>query len=185
YADRDHLRPELLEGARRDRGVSAVRAVDTDAQPGEVGAESLETEVEIAVDGDFEVVDLPALRVARRRLEQRLDRLLVLVGELAAVLAEELDAVVLGRVVRRGDDDAQVEREQRDGRRGQDPGEDRVAAGRGDATREGALQLRAGAARVAPDQHRAAAHPERRRPAEPLDELPRQVLADHAPYAVG
>ena len=48
-------------------------------------------------------------RAASRRdgVEERLDLLLVLVDELSAS-AEDLDAVVLGRVVRRGDDDAEV-----------------------------------------------------------------------------
>ena len=57
------------------------------------------------------------------------------------VRVEELDAVVLGRVVRRGDDDAEVEREQRDGGRRQHAAEDAVAAGRDDAACERLLEL--------------------------------------------
>ena len=154
-------------------------------QPLEVGAEAVEDVVEVAVDGDLEVVDLAVLHVLRRRVEQRLDRLLVGVGELAPVLREELDAVVLGRVVGGGDDDAEVEREQRDRRRRQDAGEHRVTSRRGDAARERALELRPGGAGVAADEDCAAPGPERGRTAEPLDELRGQVLADDPAHTVG
>ena len=87
-ADRGHLGAELLEGARARSTEYAPFAQSTPMRrPVEVGAEALEDVVEVAVDGDLEVVDLAALRVLRRRVEQRLDRLLVRVGELAAVLA--------------------------------------------------------------------------------------------------
>ena len=98
---------------------------------------------------------------------------------------EELDAVVLGRVVRGRDDDAEVEREQRDGRRRQDAAEDAVAAGRDDAARERLLELDARGARVAADEDLRRARPERRRAAEPLDELGRQELAHDAADAIG
>ena len=67
------------------------------------------------------------------RVEERLDLLLGLVGQLVPGAVEELDAVVLGRVVRGGDDDAEVEREQRDRRRRQHAGEHGVAARLDDA----------------------------------------------------
>ena len=118
-------------------------------------------------------------------VEQRLDLLFGRVRELAAVPVEELDAVVLGRVVRSGDDGAEIEREQRDGRRGQDACEHGMAARRGYARGEGALELAARGARVAPDEHRSAARPERRGAAEPLDELWSEILPDDSPYAVG
>ena len=127
----------------------------------------------------------PSSSPRRRLVEQRLDLLLGRVRELAAVSVEELDAVVLGRVVRGGDDGAEVEREQRDGRRRQDAREHGMAARRGDAGGEGALELAARRARVASDEHRPAARPERRRAAEPLDELGGEILADDSPYAVG
>ena len=182
-ADCDNLRPAVLERPRRDRRVRAVGAVDSDPQPDEVGAEAVEHVVEVAVDRDLEVVDLPELGIARLGVEQRLDLLLLRVVELAPVAVEELDAVVLGRVVRRGDDDPEVEREQRDRRRRQDPCQHRVPARGRDAAGEGALELRPGAARVAADEDRTAADPERGRPAEPLDELrgsgPRRRLLGH------
>ncbi len=76
---------------------------------------------------------------ARRFGQHRLDLVLELVGQLRAVAREELDAVVLGRVVRRGDHDArrrvELGREERDRRGGLDPGQDHVAARRTDAVR--------------------------------------------------
>ena len=118
-------------------------------------------------------------------VEQRLDLLLRRVGQLVARRVEELDAVVLGRVVRRRDDDAEVEREQRDRGRRQHAAEDAVAAGGDDAARERLLELDAGRARVAADEHLRGAGPERRRAAEPLDELRREELAHDPANTVG
>ena len=73
-ADRLDLRAELGERARRDVRVRAVRAVDGDAQAAEVRAEALEHVLEVAVDGDADVIDLTA--AGRGRVEQRLDLLL-------------------------------------------------------------------------------------------------------------
>ena len=118
-------------------------------------------------------------------VEQRLDLLLRGVGELVPVAVEELDAVVLRRVVRGGDHDAEVEREQRDRRGRQHSGQDGVSARRDDAASERLLELRPRAARVAADEDAAAAGPERRSLAELLDELDGQVLAEDPPDAVG
>ena len=60
---------------------------------------------------------------------------------------------------------AEVEREQRDGRRRQDAGDDGVAAGGGDPARERVLELGAGGARVAADEDPAA--PDQRVAARP------------------
>ena len=116
-------------------------------------------------------------------VEQGFDLLLLLVDELPA-RAEELDAVVLGRVVRRRDDDAELVGEERDRRGREHAAEDGDAAGRGDAARDRLLELGAGAARVASDQDSPAAAPERRRLPDPLDELGRQVGADDATHPV-
>ena len=181
--DGRHLGAEPLEGRRCDPGVGAVRAIDGDPKARQVAAEPLEHVLEVAVDRDLDAVDCAA--AGRRRVEQRLDLLLRLVGQLAPVAVEELDAVVLGRVVRRRDDDAEVEREERDRRCRKHSREDRVPAGGHDPAREGLLELGAGAARVAADEDAPAAGPERRRLAELLDELGRQVLADDPTDAVG
>ena len=184
-ADRDHFRAELLERLRRDRRVRAVRAVDGELQAGEIAAEALHDVADVARADHLEVVDAPFLLAAGRRLEQGLDLLLGRVRELPAVAVEELDAVVLRRVVRGGDDGAEIEREQRDGRRRQDACEHGMTARRRDAGGEGALELAARGTRVAPDEHGPAARPERCGATKALDELGREVLADDSPYAVG
>jgi len=61
---------------------------------------------------DVHIVDPALVGVARRLPEERFDLLLGLVRQLLPGAVEQLDAVVLGRVVRRGDDRAEVEREQ-------------------------------------------------------------------------
>ncbi len=175
-ADRFDVGAELRERVGRDAGVRAVRAVDRDAQAGQVGAEALEHVLEVALHSDADTVDLAAAR--RGRVEQRLDLLLRRVGELASLAVEELDAVVLRRVVRRRDDDAEVEAEQRDRGSRDDAGEDRRAARGDDAACERLFELRARRARVASDEDLAAAGPERRRLTEALDEIGRQELAD-------
>ena len=140
-ADRVHLRAALLECLRCEPGVRAVRAVDHDAQPAQIGAEPLEDVLQVGVGRDLDVLDA-SLVDAGRRSEQRLDLLLGRVGQLVAMRVEELHAVVLGRVVRRRDDDAEVEREQRDSRGRQDAAEDAVAAGGDDAARRTPLRAR-------------------------------------------
>ncbi len=120
--------PSSLERLVRDARVSAVRAVDGDAEAAEVAPEALDDVLEVAVGRDADAVDGTGL-LRRRRVQQRLDLLLGFIGQLAALGIEELDAVVLRRVVRRRDDGPDVEGEQRHGRRRQHAGEDGVAAG--------------------------------------------------------
>ena len=154
-ADRLHLRAELLERAWRDVRIRAVRAIDCDAQAAQIGAEALEDVLEITVDGDADVIDLSSTRSGC--IEQRLDLLLRDVAQLAAAAVEELDAVVLRRVVRGRDDDAEVEAEQRHRRCRDDSRKHRGTARRCNATRECLLELLAGGPRVAPDEDPAAA----------------------------
>ena len=118
-------------------------------------------------------------RSAARRMavEKGFDLLLLLVDELPA-RAEELHAVVLRRVVRGRDDDAELLGQERDRRGREHAPEDSYAAGRRDAARDRLLELGAGSARVASDQDSPTAAPERRRLPDPLDELGRQVDAD-------
>ncbi len=177
-----NLRAELCERARREPGVRAVGAVDRDAQSVEARPETLEHVLEVAVARDADVIDLTA--AARRSVEQRLDLLFGCVAQLVAVAVEELDAVVLGRVVRCGDDDAEVEAKQRDCGCRHDAGEHGRAAGGGDAACERLLELFARCARVTTDEDAAAARPEGRRLSELLEELDGDELADDAADAV-
>ena len=152
-------------------------------RPVEIRAEPLDDVLEVAVGRNADAVDLAAAR--RSGVEQRLDLLLGRVGQLLAVAVEELDAVVLGRIVRGGDHRADVEREQRDRGRRQHASEHGGAAGRRDAAPERLLELDAGRTRVAPDEHAASSRPERDRLAQLLDELRRQALADDSADTVG
>ena len=157
--DRRHLGTELLEGLRRDSRVRAVRAVDREPEPGQVAAEPLDDVLEVAVGGDADVVDR-SLAVGRRSVEERLDLLLGGVAQLAAVGVEELDPVVLRRVVRGGDDRTEVEGEERDGRGRQDACDDGVPTRGCDALRERLLEVRPRAACVAPDEDAATSRPD-------------------------
>src|SRR5262249_28767969 len=150
---------------------------------GEVAPEPLDDVLEVAVGRNAYVIDLAS--TGPRLVQKPLDPLLCRVAELAAVAVEELDPVVLGWVVRRGDDDAEVEREQRHRGGRQDAGDDRVAACLDDTAGQGRLELRPRGARVAEYEDAAAVGPERGGLAEPLDKLGRQVLPDNTPHAVG
>ena len=97
---------------------------------------------------------------------------------------EELDAVVLGRVVGGGEDDAEILRQQRHRRRRQHATDDRDPAGR-TIPHDGLLERRAGAAGVAPDEDAPAPRPGRRGAAELLDEIESERLADDAANAIG
>jgi hypothetical protein len=133
--------------------------------------------VHVAVRRDADAIDGPAVG-AGRLVEQRLDLLLGGVGELPPVGVEELDAVVLRRIVGRGDDRAEVECEQRYGRCREHPTEDGVAADRHDTFREGRLQSGAGLTGVAADEDTATVGPECGGAAEPFDELRVELVAD-------
>src|SRR5215207_3590953 len=180
---RQDLGVEPLERGRGDPRVGAVRAVDGDREAPQRGPEPVENVLRVAVGGHADSIDRPSL-APRRLLQQGLDLLLGRVGELLPGAVEELDPVVLRRVVRGGDDDAEVERQQGDGGGGQHAAEHRVAADRLDARREGVLEHRSGFPRVAPDEGAPASGPERGGPAEPLHELGRQRLADDPANAI-
>ena len=92
-------------------------------------------------------------------VEERLDRLLIIVRELAAVGLKELDAVVLGRVVRSRDDCPEILRQESDGGSGKHTREDRGPSSRGDAPCKGALELEAGRACIAPHEDTTSAVP--------------------------
>ena len=120
-----------------------------------------------------------------RRVEEALDLLLRRVGELVPARIEEFDTVVLGRVVRGGNDDAEIETRECDRRRRQHAAEDRGRAARDDAANEGVFELGPRASCIAPDEDAAGGGPERRRAAETLDQLRCQGVADDAANPVG
>ena len=142
----------------------------------------LDDVVDVARRGMFDVLDRAAPRP--RGVHQGLDLELVGVDELVPLVVEDLDAVVLGRVVRRRDDEPEVLREERDGRGRQHAREHGRSSRVDDPSRERLLELRAGAARVSSDEDTAAARPQRHRATDALDELRSQRLADDAADAV-
>ena len=81
-------------------------------------------------------------------------------------------------------DDAEVEPEERNGGRREDPGEDCGSTRRGDAVRERVFQLGAAGARVAPDEDPPPAAPEGGRFAELFHQLGGERLADDSADAV-
>ena len=163
--DRDHLGAELLEDARADAIVGAVGAIDDELEAPQrvlLGKRAL-AEFEVAALG---VVHALGLAEVLRRLhyqgsvEERLDLALHGVRQLHAVRREELDAVVLERIVRGGDHHArgkpQRAREERDRGSGHRSHEERIDARRGESRLERGLEHVARDARVLADQHRRA-----------------------------
>ena len=189
--ERIDVRAKPAEDLRRHAVGRPVRAVQQDP---------LATEVEIG-EADLELAEVVAARtvqlahaavggLALLRVDQTLDLAFLLVRELRPVRSEELDPVVAIGVVRGGDDHREVEPEAPHqqccaGRR-QDPGEQRVAAGRRDARRERRLEHLAGLARVADDQYLRGPDGRHRgrRAAERKRELGRQELARHPAHAI-
>ncbi len=148
----------------------------------EVGPEVLEHVVDIALDHVLGVLDGTASRP--RCADERFDLELVGVRQLVALAVEDLDPVVLGRIVRGRHDEAEVLREQRHRRSREHAREDGGAARIDDAPPKGRLEARAGRPRVAADEHAPASRPERRRTADLLDELLGERLVDDPPDAV-
>ncbi len=200
--ERHHAGPELLEHLGGDLVGGPVPAIDRHRKaveremPREGGLH------EDVVPPD-RVVDAKRLADLRGRRPQRVDRVgehqpfdlsLDLVGQLEALAVEELDAVVLKRVVRGGDHHARIgpqrAREEGDARGGQRPHEQHVDAHRADARGHGRLEHVAREPRVLADQdlvpvRRALAHV-RERPAEPQRRLRGHRLdVRDAPHAVG
>src|SRR5262249_13165860 len=149
----------------------------------EVRAEVLDDVVDVPRRGMLDVLDRASARPGR--VHQRLDLELVGVDELVPLVVEDLDAVVLRRVVGRGDDEPEGLREERDGRGGRAPRRARGPAGLDDPARERLLELRARATGVPPDEDATAARPEGYRSTDALDELGREGVADDAADAVG
>ena len=181
-ADCGHLGAEAPERIGRDARHRSVRAVEPDRQARQVRAEA---------DDRGEVVLLRALEPLDRAsagsgsVEEGLDRLVVLVRELLASRPEDLHPVVLRRVVRGGDDDAEILGKQGDGgRREHARDQSRTACGR-DASRDRLLELRPGRACVATNENATPAGPERGGLTDLLDQLGCEVFARDPADAVG
>src|SRR6185437_4476710 len=163
-ADRNDLGAELPQRAWRDLVGGAVGAIDDDTQIFESDAArqralgEFDVTVLHAVDaaGAAEVLAAGQL-LAEIGIEQRLDLQLHLVAELVAVRPEDLDAVVVERIVRGGDHDAEVGahrvREHGDAGRRHRAGQEHVHTDRGEASDQRVLDHVAGEAGVFADQH--------------------------------
>jgi hypothetical protein len=149
------LRPSGLTPMAR-----AVSAVDREHRPGRDSlAVGRGQPVDVGAGGALHRLGHAVTRVVLVAHQLR-DPLLVGVGQLAAVAAEELDAVVLVGVVRGGDDGAQrrlrAPREHGHAGRRDHPRRLRPAAGRDDALDECRLEPDARLAGIAADQDAAA-----------------------------
>jgi hypothetical protein len=180
--DRNHLGAKPSEGFGRDRGIGAVGAIDRQLEPAQVGAKALEDVLEVAVGRHLDVIDRAA--AGGLGVHQRLDLELDSVGELAPVVVEELDPVVLRRIVRGGDDHAEIKREQGHGRCRQYPAEHGHSARLDDAARKGRFELESGCPGVATDEDAAARRPDSRGPRQLLDQLDGEIFADDATHTV-
>ena len=160
-ADHGEVEPEVTEEARRDSGGGAVRRVEREleATRGEpAGVRQRQAGVsDVRVDdvGPFDLRQAAGGNQPAGVRDDRFDVLFERVGELFAAAGEDLDAVVLERIVRGADDEPRVEAERaRDvgGRgRGDDAGGGDGGPFRVDAPAELALDPVAGLAGIAAD----------------------------------
>ena len=193
-----HLQRETAEQIpRRGRG-RAVRAVDEHAQGLQIlhgGGQVVEIILRREAAG-HDLADLAVRLDGQLTLaqDQLLDARLERVAELEALGREHLDAVVLVRIVRGGDDHArvrvQIDRQICDRRRRDDAKQDRVAAAGRQARDERAFEHVGGNARVlADDDGRLRAGIVRERDGcrlpDAVGELRVQRLVGHAADAVG
>ena len=204
-ADRDDVRAELVEHRRRDVVAGAVRAVDDDAPALEVElgretcscrtrcsgppASSMRRALPSCADGTHASGSSITLSIACSTL----------VGKLRARAGEELDPVVVERIVRRADHDAggqaQRARQVRDRRRRQRARTDRRRRRRRTApprarlpadSRRCACPCRSARAGRTPSRARVGGEHAARGPAELQHELGRdRRLADASAHAVG
>ena len=188
-----HIRAQAAEDLRRHAVGGPMGAVEQHAQPRQV--ERLEARLELAQVVSARAVELAHPAGRRRETLARKHRALHLalhrVGQLEAVGAEELDAVVLVRVVRgrhhAGEVEAEAADEQRRARRGEYARDQRVPACRGNPGGQRGLEHLAGLACVADDQDLGSV---RRRPgggrtAERQREVGSEKVADGSTNAIG
>ena len=163
--DRNHLGAELPQHGRRHLVGGAVGAIDDDLQAVERGAlrEAVLHELDVAarcvVDplGAAEAVALRQLTPLAAIVDGHagLDLGFDVVRQLVAVGPEQLDAVVLKRIVGGRDHDAEIgahaARQHGDGRRRQRAGEHHIHAAREEAGCQGVFQHIAGKPRILAD----------------------------------
>ena len=165
--DRDHLGAEFGKHRRRHLVGGAIGAIDDDLQAFERGAlrESVLHELDVAagrvVDplGAAEAValrQLPPLAAivdAHAGFDLRFD----VIRQLEAIGPEQLDAIVLERIVGGGDHDAEIgphaARQHGHGRRRQRTGEHHIHAARQESRCQGVFQHIAGKARILADHY--------------------------------
>ena len=155
--DRDHVGAGGPVGPRGGGRRGAVRAVDDDGQPVEAGGDGLARVTQIALERVVGVDDPADARTDRALAgpgrDELLDAVLGGVVELVPARAEDLDAVVGHRVVRRRDHHAELgvvgvgQIGHRGGRQHADA--QRVDAFTGDARDDGGLEHLAAGPRVA------------------------------------
>ena len=190
-AEADDLGAELPQRFGRDLVGGAVGAIDHDAQAVErqVARQRALGEFDVAV---LHAVDaLGASEIGRLGeplaeigIDQRLDAEFDLVGQLVAVRAEQLDAVVVVRVVRGRDHHAEIgahrARQHGDRRRRHRAGQQHVHADRGEARHQRGLDHVAGQPRVLADQHAVAVVAVLEHQARGLPDLERKLRRDRA-----
>jgi hypothetical protein len=157
-ADRDDLGAEPAQRGGRGDGGRSVRRVHHHLEAVEPVGHGADEVVHVALDPVGEVGDPPDARAHRTLpglLEPRLDGVLDLVVQLVAAAREELDPVVLGRVVARREHHAEVglEHDGQVGHRGrrQHAEAHHVHPGRGEPRRHRRLEELARGARVTAD----------------------------------
>ncbi len=161
HRDREHLGAEFPEHGRGDLVGRAVRAIDDHAQPVEPQpfGKALLDELDIAAGRIVEPLGAAELGRAgaplRPLAERGLDLTLELVGQLVAIRSEQLDPVIGKRVVRSGNDDAdigpQAACQHRDRRGRQRPDQDDIHSHRDEAGGQRRFQHVAGKSRVLAD----------------------------------
>ena len=199
-ADREHLGAEFPQRVGHDAIGRAVGAIDDDAQAVErdVARQGPLGEFDVAVVHAVDALGAPERGglgelLAEIAVDQLLDLGFDLVGQLVAVRAEQLDAVVGIEVVRGRDHDAEVgahrARQHGDRRRRHRAEQQHVHPDRGEAGDHGGFDHVAGEPRILADHHPvavvAAAKHHARRLADPQCEVGRDHAIGAATDAIG
>ncbi len=194
----DDFGTQFTEDARRYLIGRTMRAVDNDLQTGEIGPgrHAALAELDVAarcIIDSRHLTDLARLDDGHWRIQQLFDHQLQFIGQLGTFAGEELDAVVIMRVVRSTDHDAgfSLERTRQisDGRRRHRAEQHHIGTRRGQARFECRFKHITGDPRVLADKHLASTHlaeSHAGRPAELEHEVRRdRVFTNATANAVG